>query len=98
MERERIYSVQGFVCLRPNLRVQINSRADYFDCFQRLAVHLDFQSALYHLFHLQASRVCVSLTTFCINVLKCWHISYESVYSSHERDSLYESDGSFENC
>ena len=30
------------------LRAQINSRADYFDCFERLAVRLDFESALYH--------------------------------------------------
>ena len=35
------------------LYVQINSRTNYFDSFQWLAVYFDFQSALCHLLHLQ---------------------------------------------
>ena len=43
------------------LLVQVSSWANYFDCFPRLAVHFDFQSALCHMFRLQKA-LCVMWT------------------------------------
>ena len=50
--------------------VQLSSRADHFDCFPRLAVYFDFQSAL-----------CVMNRNANISVSICCHIQYSKWYS-----------------
>ena len=71
--------------------VQISSRADYFDCFQQLAFHFDFQSALCHLFCLEnALRVLwayISVSICSRIILKMIFFSCSYSFSVHERGS-----------